>query len=365
VSFSPEDARHMARALTLARRGLCTTDPNPRVGCVIVSDGRVVGEGWHERAGDAHAEIHALREAGESARGATVYLTLEPCCHQGRTPPCSDALIRAEVGRLVAAMRDPNPRVAGQGFAQLQQHGIAAEWGLMQTEAEALNPGFIARMQRGRPFVRVKLAASLDGRTALANGESKWITGEAARADVQKWRARSSAILTGVGTVLADNPALTVRSLDIGRQPLRVVLDSSLRCPPTARLLREAGQVLIVGARDEAERAQALREAGAEVMVLGNGSGRVDLGTLLTELVARETNELLVEAGKTVCGALLRAGLVDELLLYYAPHIMGDGERGMFQIGPLAEMRNRIALDLADVRRIGQDLRIIARPAAG
>lgn len=365
MSFSSEDARHMARALTLARRGLYTTDPNPRVGCVIVSDGRVVGEGWHERAGEAHAEIHALREAGESARGATVYLTLEPCCHHGRTPPCSDALVRAGIARLVAAMRDPNPRVAGQGFAQLQQHGIAAEWGLMQSEAEAVNPGFIERMQRGRPFVRVKLAASLDGRTALANGASKWITGEAARADVQKWRARSSAILTGIGTVLADDPALTVRSLDLGRQPLRVVLDSRLRCSPTARMLREPGRTLIVASREHARRAKALRDAGAEVMVQDNGSACVDLGSLMTELAARETNELLVEAGATLCGALLSAGLVNELLLYYAPHIMGDGERGMFQIGPLAEMRDRIALDLVDMRRVGKDVRIIARPAAG
>jgi diaminohydroxyphosphoribosylaminopyrimidine deaminase/5-amino-6-(5-phosphoribosylamino)uracil reductase len=365
VSFGSDDARHMARALTLARRGLYTTDPNPRVGCVIVSEGRVVGEGWHERAGEPHAEIHALREAGESARGATVYLTLEPCCHHGRTPPCSDALIRAGITRLVAAMRDPNPQVAGQGFAQLQQHGIAAEYGLMQAEAEALNPGFVERMQRARPFVRVKLAASLDGRTALANGASKWITGEAARADVQKWRARSSAILTGIGTVLADDPALTVRSLDIGRQPLRVVVDSGLRCPPTARLLREPGRTLIVASHDRARRAQALQDAGAEVMVQNNASARVDLGGLMTELAAREINELLVEAGASLCGALLRAGLVNELLLYYAPHIMGDGERGMFQIGPLAEMRDRIALDVTDMRRIGRDLRIIARPAAG
>ena len=227
MSFSADDARHMARALLLARRGLYTTDPNPRVGCVIVNNGRVVAEGWHERAGQAHAEIRALQQAGEAARGATVYLTLEPCCHHGRTPPCSEALIGAGIGRLVAAMRDPNPRVAGQGFAQLQQHGIAVEFGLMQAEAEAVNPGFISRMQRARPFVRVKLAASLDGRTALAGGESQWITGEAARADVQKWRARSSAILTGIGTILADDPALTVRRFDIGRQPRRVVLDSA------------------------------------------------------------------------------------------------------------------------------------------
>ncbi len=364
MSFSAEDARHMARALILARRGLYTTDPNPRVGCVIVNDGRVVGEGWHERAGQAHAEIKALQQAGEAARGATVYLTLEPCCHHGRTPPCSEALIAAGIGRLVAAMRDPNPRVAGQGFARLQQSGIAVESGLMQGEAQALNPGFILRMERGRPFVRVKLAASLDGRTAAASGASKWITGEAARADVQKWRARSSAVLTGIGTILADDPALTVRDLDIGRQPKRVVLDSALRSPATARVLREPGEVVIVGARQDSQRAQALRSAGAEVLVLEGESGRVDLEALLTELAAREVNELLVEAGATLCGAMLRAGLLDELLLYYAPHIMGDGERGMFHIGPLAAMRDRIALELVDVRRVGADLRIIARPKA-
>lgn len=364
MSFSAEDARHMARALILARRGLYTTDPNPRVGCVIVNNGRVVGEGWHERAGQAHAEIRALQQAGAAARGATVYLTLEPCCHHGRTPPCSAALIAAGIGRLVAAMRDPNPRVAGQGFAQLQQSGVAVESGLLQAEAQAINPGFISRMARGRPFVRLKLAASLDGRTALASGASQWITGEAARADVQKWRARSSAILTGIGTILADDPALTVRRLDIGRQPRRVVLDSTLRCPVTARVLRAPGQAVIVAARNDAQRAEALRSAGAEVLVLEGASGRVDLGALLAELAARETNELLVEAGATLCGAMLRAGLVDELLLYYAPHIMGDGERGMFHIGPLAEMRERIALELVDLRRVGQDVRLIARPVA-
>lgn len=364
MSFSAEDARHMARALVLARRGLYTTDPNPRVGCVIVNNGRVVGEGWHERAGQAHAEIRALQQAGEAARGATMYLTLEPCCHHGRTPPCSEALIAARVGRLVAAMRDPNPRVAGQGFARLQQQGIAVESGLMQAEAQAINPGFISRMQRGRPYVRVKLAASLDGRTALASGVSQWITGEAARADVQKWRARSSAILTGIGTILADDPALTVRRFDIGRQPMRVVLDSTLRCPATARVLCEPGRAVIVAARHDAQRVQALRNGGAEVLVLGGASGRIDLERLLAELAAREVNELLVEAGATLCGAMLRAGLVDELLLYYAPHIMGDGERGMFHIGPLSGMRDRIALDLIDVRRVGQDLRLIARPVA-
>ncbi len=365
MSFTAADARHMARALQLARRGLYSTHPNPRVGCVIVKDGRVVGEGWHERAGEPHAEIHALRAAGAAARGATVYLTLEPCCHHGRTPPCSDALIAAGIGRLVAAMRDPNPQVAGQGFEALRRAGVAVESGLMEAEAAALNPGFIQRMQHGRPWVRVKLAASLDGRTALASGESKWITGEAARADVQRWRARSDAILTGIGTVLADDPALTVRDLPVPRQPLRVVLDSALRCPPAARLLREGGSSLLVTAAAQAAGASALRAAGAEVIRLGGSSGRIDLAAVLAELGARQVNELLVEAGATLCGALLAARLVDELVLYYAPHVLGTGGRGMFDIGALATMTERIALQVLDVRRVGADIRIVARPVTG
>ena len=266
--FTDTDARHMARALELARRGLYTTDPNPRVGCVIAKDGKIVGEGFHARAGEPHAEINALRAAGAAARGATVYLTLEPCCHHGKTPPCTEALIAAGVARVVAAMQDPNPRVAGQGFAELKQAGIGNASGLMQSEAEVLNPGFISRMQRGRPFVRVKLAASLDGRTALANGESKWITGEPARADVQHWRARSSAILTGIGTVLADDPSLNVRAFDVGRQPLRVVLDSQLQMSPKAKMLALPGATLVVTASNDAARAEALRQAGAD------GAGR-------------------------------------------------------------------------------------------
>jgi diaminohydroxyphosphoribosylaminopyrimidine deaminase/5-amino-6-(5-phosphoribosylamino)uracil reductase len=332
---------------------------------VIVKDARVVGEGWHERAGEAHAEIHALRASGEQARGATVYLTLEPCCHHGRTPPCSEALIAAGIGRLVAAMRDPNPLVAGQGFEQLRGHGIAVEFGLMEAEAAALNPGFIRRMQLGRPWVRVKLAASLDGRTALASGESKWITGEAARADVQRLRARSDAILTGIGTVLADDPALTVRDLPVSRQPLRIVLDSALRCPPSARLLRASGASLLVTTEPDAARAAALRAAGAEVITVAGSGGRIDLAALLVELAARQVNELLVEAGATLCGALLAARLVDELVLYYAPHVMGAGSHGMFDIGALGGMDERIALQILDVRRIGADVRVIATPATG
>ncbi len=361
---SPDDARHMARALQLAKHGLYTTDPNPRVGCVIVRDGRVVGEGWHRRAGEPHAEVHALAAAGQQAHGATAYVTLEPCCHHGRTPPCSEALVKAGIARVVAAMPDPNPRVASQGIAELEKAGIRVNIGLLQTESERLNPGFIARMTRGRPYVRVKLAASLDGRTALANGQSKWITGEAARADVQRLRARSSAILTGIGTVLADDPALTVRDLDIHRQPLRVVVDPQLRMPPGARMLTLPGATLIVTSDGHATAALALRAAGAEVLGQPLVSGRLDIKLLLEQLAAREVNEVLVEAGATLCGELLQAGLVDELVLYLAPHLLGSGARGLFNIPVLADMAGRIALDIQDVRAVGRDWRITARVAS-
>ena len=358
-----DEARFMARALELARRGLYTTDPNPRVGCVIVKDGAVVGEGFHERAGEPHAEIIALRAAGGAARGATVYLTLEPCCHHGLTPPCSQALIEAGVARLVAAMRDPNPKVAGRGFDELRGRGIAVDAGLMEAEAAALNPGFISRMSHGRPYVRVKLAASLDGRTALADGKSKWITGAAARADVQKWRARSSAILIGSGTALADDPSLNVREFDIGRQPLRVVVDSRLRLPPAARMLNLPGATLVACARNDAARADTLRAAGAEIVVLPPSGSGVDLAALMRLLAEREVNELLVEAGATLSGALLEAGLVDELVLYYAPHILGDTGRGMFKL-PVGRMDERAGLEIVDVRAVGEDWRIIANVKA-
>lgn len=358
MNFTENDARHMARALELARRGLYTTDPNPRVGGVIVKDENVVGEGYHERAGGPHAEIHALRAAGEQARGATVYLTFEPCCHHGKTPPCSDALIAASVGRVIAAMPDPNPRVAGKGFAVLNAAGIETASGLMQAEAEALNPGFIRRMRTGRPYVRVKLAASLDGRTATADGESKWITGERARADVQRLRARSSAIVTGIGTVLADDPSLNVRAFDIGRQPLRVVVDSHLRTPPSAKMLSLPGTTLIVTAVNDAARAEALRAAGAEVLQLGKG-GKADLDALLAALAVREVNEVLVEAGATLAGAFLDAGLADELVLYYAPVLLGDKGRGMFRLDGVAKTVEGVKLEIRDVRAIGQDWRVI------
>lgn len=360
-TFTPEDVRHMAHALKLARHGLYTTDPNPRVGCVIVRDGRTVGEGWHERAGEPHAEVHALKAAGELARGATAYVSLEPCCHAGRTPPCTQALIKAGIARVIAAMPDPNPKVAGQGIAELERAGIRVDLGLLQPEAERLNPGFIRRMAHGRPYVRVKLAVSLDGRTGLASGESKWITGEAARADVQRLRARSSAILTGVGTVLADDPSLTVRDLDIGRQPLRVVLDGYLSMRPEAKLLKLPGKTLVVTAVDDDAHAEPLLAAGAEVLVVSEGPGKVSIDGLMQELAEREVNEVLVEAGATVCGVLLEAGVVDELVVYMAPHLLGSGARGMFNIPQLSVMQDRVELEIDDVRAVGRDWRIVAR----
>jgi diaminohydroxyphosphoribosylaminopyrimidine deaminase/5-amino-6-(5-phosphoribosylamino)uracil reductase len=356
------DARHMGRALMLARRGLYTTDPNPRVGCVLVRDGEVVGEGWHERAGEAHAEINALRAAGERARGATAYVSLEPCSHQGRTPPCADALVEAGVARVVAAMEDPNPRVSGSGLERLRQAGIEVECPLMADEARRINPGYVSRMERQRPYLRVKLAVSLDGRTAMANGESKWITGESARRDVQRLRARSSAILTGVGTVVADDPSLNVRAFDIGRQPLRVIVDANLSTPTDARLLALEGETLIVTASEDADRAEELVNAGAEVLCLSSGIHSVDLPALFAHLAAREVNEVLVEAGATTCGGLLGAGLVDEVIIYLAPHVMGHEGRGMFFLPGLSDMSQRLQLTIAEVRAVGEDWRITAHP---
>lgn len=284
--FSASDHQHMAQALRLAERGLYTTAPNPRVGCVITNGGITVGEGWHARAGQAHAEVHALKQAGDRARGATAYVTLEPCSHHGRTPPCADALIAAGVGRVVAAMRDPNPRVAGSGLARLQAAGIEVAFGLMEMQARELNPGFISRMERQRPWVRSKIAASLDGGTALENGISQWITDAAARQDVQHWRARACAVLTGIGTVLADDPQMNVRDIDTGRAPLRVVLDSQLRLPPDARIL-QGGGVLIVCGGDRVPQADSLRHAGAEILVLPRGDGLTDLSALLGTGAAR------------------------------------------------------------------------------
>jgi diaminohydroxyphosphoribosylaminopyrimidine deaminase/5-amino-6-(5-phosphoribosylamino)uracil reductase len=356
---SAEDYAYMAKALQLAALGLNTTTPNPRVGCVIVKEGRIIGEGFHARAGEPHAEVHALQQAGEQASGATAYVTLEPCSHFGRTPPCADALIKAGVKRVVAAMQDPNPKVAGSGLENLKSHGIEVESGVLEAEAAKLNQGFIARMTRGRPYVRLKVAASLDGRTALENGVSQWITGEAARLDVQQWRARSCAMLTGIGTLLADDARLTVRAFDIGRQPLRVVADSHLRTPTHASMLADAG-VLIAHAHAPVSKVQALQAQGAEVVALPNAEGRVSLLNLMQLLGRRGINELLVEAGAEMNGALLRAGLVDELLLYFAPSLLGNTAHGMFAWSSFQTMQERLDLDVFDMRKVGADIRLQA-----
>ena len=356
--FSADDHRYMARALQLAARGLYTTTPNPRVGCVIVKHNQIVGEGWHQRAGTAHAEIHALQMAADAARDATVYITLEPCSHHGRTPPCVEALIQAGVARVVAAMADPNPLVAGQGIQILTQAGIQAETDLMEADARALNPGFISRMTRHRPWVRLKTASTLDGKTALANGQSQWITGEAARADVQKLRARACAILTGSGTLLIDNPRMTVRDFDIGRQPLRVIVDSKLRTPPSAAIL----PALIVCAISHPDTRDALSAAGAEIIELPNAHGRVDLAALMTELARRGINEVHVEAGAALNGALLESGLVDEWIAYIAPMALGHDARGVFKHPPLESLEHAVRFRLQDVRQVGGDLRLTLLP---
>jgi len=358
--FSAADHEFMARALRLAEGGLFSTSPNPRVGCVIVKDGCVVGEGWHVRAGEPHAEIHALGTAAMKARGAAVYVTLEPCSHHGRTPPCAEALIAAGVGRVVVAMQDPNPQVAGKGLAQMRQAGIQVDCGLLANEAQELNIGFVARMTRARPWLRMKLAASLDGKTALVNGVSQWITGPAARHDGHRWRARACAILTGIGTVRDDDPQLNVRGVDTSRQPLKVVVDSRLELPLDAKLLR-AGGVLVAAAVEDAARFAALRERGAEVVFLPGPGGKVDLSALLAELARRGVNEVHAEAGFKLNGSLLRAGLVDELLLYLAPCLIGDTARGMFNLPGLDSLDGKRGLVIRDARMVGVDLRLLAR----
>ena len=356
----------MTRALQLAELGLYSTQPNPRVGCVIVKDDKIIGEGVHLKAGEPHAEVFALRQAGDQAKGATAYITLEPCSHQGRTPACSQAIINAGITKVITAMQDPNPLVAGSGLAHLQAHNIVVASGLMQAQAEALNPGFISRMTRKQPFIRCKIAVSLDGKTALNNGASQWITSEPARLDVQHWRARSCAILTGIGTVLADNPSMSVRDIATNRQPLKVIVDSQLQTPIDAKILRSenntGGNVLIAFANDTHNKSAQLLNAGAQLLCVPNKQNKVCLKTLLSHLAACEINEVLVEGGEGLNGALLAQNLIDELLIYYAPKLMGSTAKGMFALPAFRQMSQAVNLEIIDVRQIGLDIRLRAKP---
>ena len=367
------DTRYMARAIQLAEKGHYTTHPNPRVGCLLVKQEEVVGEGYHRCAGGPHAERIALARAGERARGATAYVTLEPCCHHGRTPPCTDGLIEAGVRRVVVAMQDPNPLVSGEGLEILSAAGIEVASGVLQEQAEQLNPGFIKRMRQGLPYVRCKLAMSLDGRTAMASGESKWISSADSRRDVHRLRAGSSAILTGIGTVLADDPCMDVRleqselgieaDLDLPT-PVRVVLDPDLAMPVTARMLKLPGRTLIIGKDGEPGESAALEKAGAQVMPVAADGINLDLQQVMRLLAEQEINEVLLESGATLAGAMLSEGLIDELIVYLAPHVMGHGARGLFHLPELDQMSDRYNLRIDDVRKVGQDIRITAKPVS-
>ncbi len=362
TDWTRDDHRHMAHALRLAEKGLFTTTPNPRVGCVLVKGGQVVGEGWHARAGGDHAEVAAIASSKVPVRGATAYVTLEPCSHTGRTPPCTEALKGAGIAEVVYAMQDPNPEVSGRGAAALESAGIRVRGGLMAAAAAALNAGFISRMTRGRPWLRLKIAATLDGRTALADGDSRWITGKPARTDVHRLRAQSCAVMTGIGTLLADDPLLNVRHVETERQPLRVVVDNNLAFPTTAATLREPGGVLVATASSEDDRIEAVQAAGAEVLQLNTARGRVDLPRLLKSLGERGLNEVLVEAGQNLNGALLANGLVDELIVYFNARVMGSSGRGMFAL-PVAETMERAAgFVITDTRMLGPDLRVTLLP---
>ncbi len=363
----------MAHALRLAERGLWTTQPNPRVGCVIVRDGEIVGEGWHQVAGEPHAEIYALRMAKDQAAGATCYVTLEPCCHQGRTPPCVEALIKAGITRVVIPVTDPNPLVSGQSVERLLKTGIIVDTGILSHEAEQLNRGFFMRMRHGRPYIRCKMAMSLDGRTAMASGESRWITSKDARMDVQALRARSSAIMTGAGTVLADNPLLNVREEDLPnylpkppvsiKQPLRVVADAHLSMPPDARLLSQPGPTVIFTASHTSSVTEWLKKAGAHVIYLPNREGQIDLPLMCQKLAKDyEVNELLLETGATLAGAMLRAGLIDEMVIYLAPILLGNQARPLFYLPDLQFLSEKIQMDIVDLRAVGSDWRMTAIP---
>ncbi len=363
----------MARALRLAERGLWTTHPNPRVGCVIVREGEIVGEGWHEVAGEPHAEIHALRKAKDKAAGATCYVTLEPCCYHGRTPPCTDALVKAGITRVVIAVMDPNPLVSGKGVEQLLKAGMIVDTSVLGSEAEQLNLGFFTRMRYGRPYVRCKMGMSLDGRTAMASGESRWITSKEARSDVQALRARSSAIMTGAGTVLADDPLLTVREEELPthlpkpattlKQPLRVVVDAHLSIPLNARLLSQPGQTVIFTASHTETITELLKKTGAHVIYMPNRDGQIDLRTMCDKLAKDyEVNELFMETGATLAGAMLRVGLIDELVIYLAPILMGNKARPLFYLPDLQMLSQKIPLEIVDIRAIGTDWKITVHP---
>jgi diaminohydroxyphosphoribosylaminopyrimidine deaminase/5-amino-6-(5-phosphoribosylamino)uracil reductase len=370
MAITPVDFDFMAQAFRLAERGLYTTMPNPRVGCVLVKDGQVIAEGWHLRAGEGHAEVNALRAAGESARGATAYVSLEPCNHTGRTGPCSQALVNAGIARVVYAMEDPNPLVSGDGIALLRAAGIQVDGPVLEDDARALNPGFIKRMERKLPLVRCKLAMSVDGRTAMESGESKWITGPKARADVQRLRARSCAIISGVDSLLQDNSSLTVRADELGlpnaeaaaaRQPLRVIVDSTLRVSRIALLFKQSSPILLVhnGSVDTAQ-CEGWPEF-VELLALPAKDGRIDLMALLRELAQRQCNEVLVEAGATLAGSFLRRGLLDEIIIYMAPKLLGSNARPLFEL-PLDTMSSALALKINDIRPLGRDWRITAAP---
>jgi diaminohydroxyphosphoribosylaminopyrimidine deaminase/5-amino-6-(5-phosphoribosylamino)uracil reductase len=355
----------MARALLLAERGVFTTAPNPRVGCVIVKNEVILAEGWHHRAGQAHAEVNALRQLNQKeAKGADCYITLEPCSHDGRTPPCCDAIIKAGIKRVIIAMKDPNPMVAGRGIEKLKQVGIVVVLGVLEEQAEKLNQGFCQRMRMGRPYIRSKLAMSVDGKTAMASGESQWITSQDARQDVQKLRAQSSVILTGIGTVLTDDPSLSVRPGDwypqgeLVRQPLRVVIDSNLRIPLNAKILNSEAETLVVSIKPSDKK-------GVNVMVIQADRGHVDLKKLMNRLAEREINDVMVEAGSKLNGALVQAGLVDELVIYMAPKLLGDSAQGLFHLPALQKMSQNIALNITDIRAVGSDWRITASPIYG
>lgn len=365
MTFTAEDHAFMARAIALTERGRDTATPNPSVGCVIARGGRIIGEGWHERAGEPHAEVHALAQCTESPEGATVYVSLEPCAHEGRTPPCTRRLIEARVARVVAAVQDPNPLVVGHGAERLREAGIRVDLGLMAAQAEEAHRGFLHRMRHGRPWMRIKAAASLDGRIALANGQSQWITGDAARRDVHALRARSCAMLTGIGTVLRDDPALTVRHVPCTRQPRRVLIDSRLDLAPTARILEGEPPIVFTVSQDAAKR-RALESLGVEIVTApidAHAPGKTDLVAIARELGARGFNEVTVETGTKLMGSLLAAGVIDELVLYLAPKLLGDSAMGLFALPEMTRLEQALEPRIVEVRHVGEDLRITARLA--